>query len=191
MFSRISIQSGLALLALCVPTLAISQGSGIADDPQVRGRAAYSPAMTLALLKKIEGFCASADKSARTQLVAALSAWQKRHAELLRESAFVRDELAAEVDAPGAPAQLKAEFDNMLNVRVPQQVDNDYRRAFPPEASRGWASKAYVCGAHAGTITGGQYDLERFDPELAAYLRKRINNEAAAKTGSVGMLPEK
>lgn len=107
-------------------------------------------------------------------LVAAVAAWEKRHADLLQENARVRDELQAEVNAPTADTRIKAELDNVLNKRVPQQVETDYKKLVPPGASDGWASKAFVCGANASTIEHGQYDLERFDPEVADYLRKRI-----------------
>ncbi|MBQ5946466.1 hypothetical protein [Massilia sp. ST3] len=137
--------------------------------------------MTLSLLKKVEGFCASADKSGRDMLVAAVTAWQKRHADLLEENARVRDELRAEVNAPTANPGLKAELDDMLNRRVPQQVEADYKKLVPPKSSKGWASKAFVCGANAGMIKDGKYDLERVDPEVAAYLQKRI---AQAQSGS-------
>ena len=89
----------------------------------------------------------------------------KRHAYLLAQ---------AEVDTPGGDPRHKAELDDMFNKRVPQQVEADYRKLVPPDASKGWASKAFVCGANAGTIEHGQYDLDRFDPDVADYLRKRI-----------------
>jgi hypothetical protein len=173
-FSMKSIKSYVALLVLSVSSFANAQVPTEHDESLVRGRAAYSPAMTLALLKKMEKFCASADKAGREQLFSAVAAWEKRHQVLLQENARVRDELRAEVEAPEAPAGLKAELNNMLNIRVPQQVENDFKRLFPPAASKGWASKAFTCGANAGVIDSGQYDLERNDPELSAYLRKRF-----------------
>jgi hypothetical protein len=170
-----------AIVALSIAPFAAAQGPNAGDESYVRGRAAYSPAMTLSLLKKVQGFCANADKSARDMLVAAIADWQKRHADLLQENARVRGELQAEVDAPTANPGLKAELDSMLNKRVPQQVETDYKKLVPPDASKGWASKAFVCGANAGMIKDGKYDLERVDPEVAAYLRKRI---AQAQNGS-------
>jgi hypothetical protein len=169
-----SIKLCTAIAALSLFSLTAARSVRADDETLVRGRAAYSPAMTLSLLKKVEGFCSSADKSAREMLTVAVTAWQKRHADLLRENARVREELQAEVNAPGANPGLKAELDNMFNKRVPQQVETDYKKLVPPDASKGWASKSFVCGANASTIEHGQYDLERFDPEVAAYLRKRI-----------------
>jgi hypothetical protein len=82
----------------------------------------------------------------------------------LQENARVRDELRAEVEAPEAPAGLKAELNNMLNIRVPQQVENDFKRLFPPAASKGWASKAFTCGANAGVIDSLCRQAERHTP---------------------------
>jgi hypothetical protein len=171
-----------ALLALCVVPYAAAQSVGASDESFIRGRAAYSPAMTLTLLKKVEGFCATADKSAHDMLFAAVAAWQQRHADLLRENALVLAELQAEVNAPAAPPGLKAQLDGMLNQRVPQQVETDFKKLVPAESTRGWASKAFVCGANASTIEQGQHDLERVDPEVAAYLRKRLARSASVTT---------
>ncbi|QNA87548.1 hypothetical protein G4G28_02045 [Massilia sp. Dwa41.01b] len=121
------------------------------------------------------------DRSARDKLIGAVSAWHKRHADLLPENARVRQEIQAEAYAPTAPPGLKAEFDEMFDKRMPQQVESDYKKLLPPGSSNGWASKAFVCGANAGIIEHGQYDLERFDPQVAAYLRKRI---AAMRSGT-------
>jgi len=173
----------LIVLALCLAPMAVP-ASAQDTEQLVRGRASYSPALTLALLKKIEAFCAGADKSAREPLAKAIAAWQQRHAGLLLENARVRDELIAEANAPTAPPGLKAELDRMLKVRVPEQVESDYRKLVPPDASKGWASKAFTCGAHAGTIDSGQYDLARFDPAVAAYLQKRMHQ--AGKGGAGG-----
>jgi len=163
---------------------ASAQAPGASAESFVRGRASYSPALTLSLLKKVESFCISADKSARNMLVAAVAGWQMRHADLLQENARVLDELKAEVNAPKAGPGLKAALDNMLDRRVPEQVETDYKKMVPPDASKGWASKAFVCGANAGMIEDGKYDLERVDPAVADYLRQRIarrkNGGAAA-----------
>lgn len=169
-----SLKLYVAALALCLSTCAAAQDPNASDASFVRGRAAYSPALTQSLLKKVEGFCMSADKSARDALVAAVKGWQLRHAELLQENSRVLDELKAEVNDPNASPALKTALDNMLNQRVPHQVETDYQKMVPPDASKGWASKAFVCGANAGMIDDGKYDLERIDPAVAEYLRKRI-----------------
>ncbi|QGZ42335.1 hypothetical protein [Pseudoduganella flava] len=144
------------------------------DERLVRGRASYLPASTYALLQKVERFCSTADKSAREPFAKALKAWHGRHAELLAENASVRDELLAEAAAPGAPAGLKATLDDVLNVQVVRQIDADYKKMVPPDSSRGWAGKAFVCGANAGLIDQGNFDLSRIDPAVAAYLEKRL-----------------
>jgi len=164
----------VAALALGLSTCASAQDSGARDASFVRGRAAYLPASTLSLLTKVEDFCKSADQSARDAMVAAVDGWRLRHAELLQENSRVLNELKAEVNAPEAGPGLKAALDNMLDQRVPQQVETDYKKMVPPDASQGWASKAFVCGANAGMIKDGKYDLERFDPAVADYLRKQI-----------------
>ncbi|MYM68005.1 hypothetical protein GTP45_14365 [Pseudoduganella sp. FT55W] len=170
------------ILALALPGIVAAQGSAAVDESFVRGRAAYSPAMTQSLLKKVEAYCASADKSARDNLTAAVAAWQKRHADLLLENIRVRGELLDEVNALTAPQGLKAELDNMLNKQVPSQVEADYKKLIPPDTSKGWATKAFVCGANAGMIEQGQFDLDRLDPQVADYLRRRI-----APPGSSGV----
>jgi len=71
----------------------------------------------------------------------------KRHAYLLAQ---------AEVDTPGADPRHKAELDDMFNKRVPQQVEADYRKLVPPDASKGWASKAFVCGANRASACPGR-----------------------------------
>jgi hypothetical protein len=172
------------LLRLCtfavlfLPRIVAAQGPAAIDESFVRGRAAYSPAMTQSLLKKVEAYCASADKSARDKVTTAVAAWQKRHAELLVENKRVRSELLDEVNGPAAAQGLRAELDNMLNKQVPQQIDADYKKLVPQDASKGWASKAFVCGANAGLIEQGQFDLGRLDPQVSDYLRKRISQPA-------------
>lgn len=181
----ISMKLYAAAVAFSLPALASAQGPNASDESFVRGRAAYLPAMTLLVLKKVEGFCASADKSAREKLVAAVAGWQKRHADLLRENSRVLDELQAEVNSPTANPGLKVELENMLKKRVPQQVETDYKKMIPADASKGWASKSFVCGANAGMIEDGRYDLERVDPAVAVYLQKRIaQSENGAATAS-------
>jgi hypothetical protein len=159
------------VVAIVLPRIVAAQGSAAVDESFVRGRAAYSPAMTQSLLKKVEAYCASADKSARHKVTAAAAAWQKRHADLLLENMRVRSELLDEVNAPAA----KAELDNMLNKQVPHQVETDYKKLIPQDASKGWASKAFVCGVNAGMIEQGQFDLSQLDPQVSDYLRKRIS----------------
>lgn len=70
----------------------------------------------------------------------------------------------------------------MFNKRAPQQVDSDYKKLLPPAALTGWASKAFTCGAHAGTIEDGKYELARVDPDVAAYLGKQIAQGSVAAT---------
>jgi hypothetical protein len=170
------------LLVLCVAQMAPASAQD--DERLVRGRASYSPAMTQALLTKIETFCADADKSARAPLAMALAGWHQRHAALLAENARVRAELVTEAGAPTAPPELKAELDNMFRVRVPEKVDSDFKKMFPPASSKGWASKAFSCGVQASLLDEGKYDLARTDPAVAAYLENRIRQSGKAGTAT-------
>ncbi|WP_288393014.1 hypothetical protein [uncultured Herbaspirillum sp.] len=159
-----------------ISSVASAQLLSYDNEQQLMGAAAFSPTSTYQILQKLIAKCGSYSPALSNAGGETLQQWEQRHHAYLDENTKIRMQLEKMYTHPDA----KKAYHDMVEKTMPEAVQKQYEAfASPIDLTPKQPLKEQMCQSYIRAIGEKKFDLKNNDPEVAAYLDKRIHSATA------------
>jgi len=175
---RATLQRLVIVLLLTLAEVGHAQVLKYDNDTQLLAAAAVSPDGTRQIITRLTDTCSSYSPSLRDSGERELKSWNERHRTYLEESIQIRKQVESQYEGPSASPQTRQAFKHMLDVAVPQLINNQYQAIFSVvDSMPSLQGKISICNSYIQAIGDKKFDLKTNDPTLSEFFDKRIKDK--------------